>query len=116
MPSSQGNQGATATLQTETEFDRDAQAIFERQQAITTELKDKADDKIYRGLNGYALFLPTPTLFTQPQHTPPTSTRFTQLHTKPLPLMCLVQPNDSAPDEPRPYHINIPRYVAVIKC
>eukprot|EP00037_Helgoeca_nana_P002010 m.31192 g.31192 ORF g.31192 m.31192 type:complete len:375 (-) comp12296_c0_seq1:2887-4011(-) len=55
MPAGNGNQGATATLQTETEFDRDAQAIFERQQAITTELKDKADDKIYRGLNGYQM-------------------------------------------------------------
>lgn len=49
------DQGATATLEIETEFDRDAQAIFERQQKITTELKDKADDKIYRGVNGYQM-------------------------------------------------------------
>eukprot|EP00035_Acanthoeca_spectabilis_P024346 m.453412 g.453412 ORF g.453412 m.453412 type:complete len:340 (-) comp20495_c0_seq1:334-1353(-) len=55
MPVGKSDQGATSTLETETEFDRDAQAIFERQQAITAELKDKPDDKIYRGLNGYQM-------------------------------------------------------------
>jgi len=55
MAAGSGDQGATATLQTETAFDRDAQAIFERQQKITEELKDKADDKVYRGLNGYQM-------------------------------------------------------------
>eukprot|EP00038_Savillea_parva_P011049 m.194731 g.194731 ORF g.194731 m.194731 type:complete len:344 (-) comp19273_c0_seq1:194-1225(-) len=55
MPAGSGDQGATATLLTETEFDRDAQAIFERQQKITEELKDRPDDKIYRGINGYQM-------------------------------------------------------------
>lgn len=45
--------GATATIETETAQDRDAQAIFERQQKINAETKGAADDKIYRGMNGY---------------------------------------------------------------
>ncbi|XP_046403926.1 E3 ubiquitin-protein ligase RNF113A [Ischnura elegans] len=45
--------GATAILETETEADRDAQAIFEQAQKINKELKGKEDDKIYRGLNNY---------------------------------------------------------------
>ncbi|KAL0268718.1 UNVERIFIED_CONTAM: hypothetical protein PYX00_010545 [Menopon gallinae] len=45
--------GATATLETETEKDRDAQAIFENAMKINKELKGKEDDKIYRGINNY---------------------------------------------------------------
>lgn len=45
--------GATAILETETEADRDAQAIFEQAQKINQELKGKEDDKVYRGLNNY---------------------------------------------------------------
>lgn len=44
---------AFATIETETSQDRDAQAIFERQQKINEETKDVKDDKIYRGQAGY---------------------------------------------------------------
>ncbi|KAG5329796.1 R113A protein, partial [Acromyrmex charruanus] len=50
------DQGATAVLQTETEKDRDAQALFEKAQKINEELEGKEDDKIYRGLNNYAQY------------------------------------------------------------
>ncbi|KYQ52982.1 hypothetical protein ALC60_07708 [Trachymyrmex zeteki] len=50
------DQGATAILQTETEKDRDAQALFEKAQKINEELEGKEDDKIYRGLNNYAQY------------------------------------------------------------
>ncbi|GFU41441.1 e3 ubiquitin-protein ligase RNF113A [Nephila pilipes] len=49
--------GATSYVLTETEKDRDAQTIFERAQKINEELKDKPDDKIYRGINNYAQYL-----------------------------------------------------------
>ncbi|KAG8223638.1 hypothetical protein J437_LFUL009085 [Ladona fulva] len=45
--------GATAIIETETEVDRDAQAIFEQAQKINQELKGKEDDKVYRGINNY---------------------------------------------------------------
>lgn len=48
--------GATATIQFETEKDRDAQAIFERSLQVNKETKGQADDKIYRGLNNYTQF------------------------------------------------------------
>lgn len=48
--------GATAVLETETETDKDAQAIFEKALEINKELKGKEDDKIYRGLNNYAQY------------------------------------------------------------
>ncbi|XP_015919112.1 E3 ubiquitin-protein ligase RNF113A [Parasteatoda tepidariorum] len=48
--------GATSYNQVETEKDRDAQAIFEKAQKINDELKDKADDKVYRGINNYAQY------------------------------------------------------------
>lgn len=48
--------GATASLQTETEKDRDARAIFERAQKISEEIKEKGDDKLYRGINNYAQY------------------------------------------------------------
>lgn len=48
--------GATSYIQHETEKDKDAQTIFEKAQKINEELKGKADDKIYRGLNNYAQY------------------------------------------------------------
>lgn len=48
--------GATATLEIETEVDRDAQAIFENALKINKELKGKEDDKIYRGAANYQQF------------------------------------------------------------
>lgn len=56
MPAGPSDQGATAILETETEKDRDAQAIFEKAQKINAELEGKEDDKIYRGLNNYAQY------------------------------------------------------------
>ncbi|XP_044744635.1 E3 ubiquitin-protein ligase RNF113A [Coccinella septempunctata] len=50
------DQMATATLEIETEKDRDAQAIFERRLEINKELEGKEDDKIYRGINNYAQY------------------------------------------------------------
>lgn len=48
--------GATATLEIETERDRDAQAVFEKAQQINKDLKGQADDKIYRGAANYQQF------------------------------------------------------------
>ncbi|ODM99216.1 hypothetical protein Ocin01_07465 [Orchesella cincta] len=48
--------GATSIIETETEKDRDAQAIFEKSLEINKELKGKADDGVYRGLNNYARY------------------------------------------------------------
>lgn len=49
--------GATATYELDTAFDRDTQATFERAAAINKELKEKKDDdKIYRGANNYQQF------------------------------------------------------------
>jgi len=48
--------GATSTIQTETETDRDAQAIFQKSLDLNKELKGKADDNIYRGINNYARY------------------------------------------------------------
>ena len=45
---------ATATYEIDTEFDRDIQAVFERDKIINDELKNKAeDDKVYIGINNY---------------------------------------------------------------
>jgi len=41
--------GATAIVETETEKDRDAQAIFEKSLEANKEFKEKGDDGIYRG-------------------------------------------------------------------
>eukprot|EP00039_Didymoeca_costata_P009988 m.133281 g.133281 ORF g.133281 m.133281 type:complete len:317 (+) comp14669_c0_seq3:112-1062(+) len=50
------DQGATREVEIDTERDRDAQAIFERQMKISAELKDKEQpDNVYRGLNGYQM-------------------------------------------------------------
>lgn len=51
------DQGATATVEFETEIDKDSQAILEKSIAINKELEGKADDKIYRGLNNYAQYI-----------------------------------------------------------
>uniref|UniRef100_A0A915KY28 C3H1-type domain-containing protein n=1 Tax=Romanomermis culicivorax TaxID=13658 RepID=A0A915KY28_ROMCU len=48
--------GATATCEIETEHDKDAQAQFERTQAIAKEMKGKSDDKVYRGMSAYGQF------------------------------------------------------------
>uniref|UniRef100_A0A1B0CIF8 Ring finger protein n=2 Tax=Lutzomyia longipalpis TaxID=7200 RepID=A0A1B0CIF8_LUTLO len=56
MPLGPTDQGATATYEMDTEKDRDAQAIFEKSQEINDELRGKADDKIYRGINNYTQF------------------------------------------------------------
>ncbi|XP_015602620.1 RING finger protein 113A [Cephus cinctus] len=56
MPAGPSDQGATAILETETEVDKDAQALFEKAQKINEELEGKEDDKIYRGLNNYAQY------------------------------------------------------------
>ncbi|XP_059609346.1 E3 ubiquitin-protein ligase RNF113A [Phlebotomus argentipes] len=56
MPLGPTDQGATATVEIDTEKDRDAQAIFEKSQAVNDELRGKADDKIYRGINNYTQF------------------------------------------------------------
>nr|KAG5693452.1 hypothetical protein BaRGS_022339 [Batillaria attramentaria] len=48
--------GATATLEIETELDKDAQAIYERSLQVQKELKGMEDDKKYRGLANYAQY------------------------------------------------------------
>ena len=48
--------GATATVEIDTDLTNDQQAIFERAKKINEELKGKADDKIYRGINNYQQF------------------------------------------------------------
>ncbi|XP_077285075.1 RING finger protein mdlc [Arctopsyche grandis] len=53
---SHGDQNATATYEFDTERDHDAQAIFERAMAVNEELEGQADDKVYRGINNYAMY------------------------------------------------------------
>ncbi|KAL8594676.1 hypothetical protein ACOMHN_052409 [Nucella lapillus] len=48
--------GATATVEIDTELDKDAQAVYERSLQLQKELKGKEDDKKYRGLNNYAQY------------------------------------------------------------
>ncbi|GLV36436.1 midlife crisis [Carabus blaptoides fortunei] len=55
-PAGPSDQGATAILETETETDRDAQALFEKKLEINKNLEGQADDKVYRGLNNYAQY------------------------------------------------------------
>lgn len=50
------DQGATATVEIDTELDRDAQAIYQKSIEINKELEGKADDKVYRGMNNYAQY------------------------------------------------------------
>ncbi|XP_076625640.1 RING finger protein mdlc [Colletes latitarsis] len=56
MPAGPSDQGATAILETETEKDKDAQALFEKSQKINEEREGKEDDKVYRGLNNYTQY------------------------------------------------------------
>ncbi|GFO13305.1 RING finger protein 113a-like, partial [Plakobranchus ocellatus] len=48
--------GATSVQEIDTQEDRDAQAIFSRSLQVQKELKEKEDDKIYRGINNYQQF------------------------------------------------------------
>ena len=48
--------GATSVLEIETEFDRDAQAIYEKQLKTNKEEKGQEDDKLYKGKSGYAKY------------------------------------------------------------
>lgn len=52
-PKGPKDMGATATVEIDTDTRNDQQAIFERAKKINEELKGKADDKIYRGMNNY---------------------------------------------------------------
>nr|XP_019611121.1 PREDICTED: RING finger protein 113A-like [Rhinolophus sinicus] len=49
--------GATAGYELDTEKERDAQANFECSQKIQEEVRGKADDKIYRGINNYPKYM-----------------------------------------------------------
>lgn len=49
--------GATATVEIDTALDRDAQAVFERARQLNKEMKDKEDDKVYRGMSNYQQFI-----------------------------------------------------------
>ncbi|XP_050440502.1 E3 ubiquitin-protein ligase RNF113A [Adelges cooleyi] len=48
--------GATATVEIDTELDKDAQAIYERSLQVNKELKGKEDDKVYRGMANYTQY------------------------------------------------------------
>lgn len=48
--------GATATIEIDTELDKDAQAIYERSLQVNKDLKGKEDDKVYRGLANYTQY------------------------------------------------------------
>ena len=49
--------GATATVEIDTDFDRDAQALFEKRLKSNEEDKTKeSDDKRYKGMNNYMTF------------------------------------------------------------
>ncbi|RUS72239.1 hypothetical protein EGW08_019993, partial [Elysia chlorotica] len=48
--------GATSVQEIDTQADRDAQAILSRSLQIQKDLKEKEDDKIYRGINNYQQF------------------------------------------------------------
>ncbi|VDD78465.1 unnamed protein product [Mesocestoides corti] len=50
------DQGATATLEVDTETSHDAQALFLKAKEINKELKSN-QDKIYRGINNYAQYI-----------------------------------------------------------
>jgi RING finger protein 113A len=47
--------GATATYELDTDFDRDAQAVFAKSLEVNKEIKEKeaGDEKLYRGVNNY---------------------------------------------------------------
>ncbi len=56
LPKGPRDMGATATVEIDTDTHNDQQTIFERAKKINDELKGKADDKIYRGINNYQQF------------------------------------------------------------
>lgn len=50
--------GATSTLETETEKDKDAQSIFERAQKIQKELEEnESENNVYKGVNNYVQYI-----------------------------------------------------------
>ena len=48
--------GATSVLEIDTELDRDAQAIYEKQLQTNKEEMGQEDDKLYKGQSGYAKY------------------------------------------------------------
>ncbi|XP_033625005.1 E3 ubiquitin-protein ligase RNF113A-like [Asterias rubens] len=56
-PEGPDDRGATATVNIDTDNALDAQAIFEKRKEINKDLKDKEDDKIYRGINNYHTYI-----------------------------------------------------------
>ena len=48
--------GATSILEIDTEFDRDAQAVYEKQLQTNKDEKGKEDHKLYKGQSGYAKY------------------------------------------------------------
>jgi len=48
--------GATATIEIDSDIQNDQQSIFKRAKQINEDLKNKPDDKIYRGNNNYQQF------------------------------------------------------------
>ena len=48
--------GATAITEVDTEFDRDAQAIYEKQLKTNKDKKGEKDDNLYTGQSGYAKY------------------------------------------------------------
>ena len=57
--SGSSDQNATGTLDVDTERDRDAEALLQKQIAVTKELEARGlvDDQIYRGQAGYTKFV-----------------------------------------------------------
>jgi len=56
QPQGPRDMGATATVEIDADTQHDQQTIFERAKKINEELKGKADDKVYRGINNYQQF------------------------------------------------------------
>lgn len=54
MSSGPTDLGATATYELDTDFDRDAQAVYAKSLEVNKERKEQeGDDKVYRGVNNY---------------------------------------------------------------
>jgi len=57
MSSGPTDLGATATYELDTEFDRDAQAVYAKALEVNKEIQEsEGDDKVYRGINNYMQF------------------------------------------------------------
>lgn len=57
MSSGPTDLGATATYELDTDFDRDAQAVYAKSLEVNKEIKEsECDDKIYKGINNYMQF------------------------------------------------------------